>query len=386
MFLRIIYIILLVGAVLFFRVPFRSASPPPVVQPLYPLANTPTQKELETNFHPSSELMSIPPSTVTVTEQLTVTVPITETKTVTTSSKPTPGNKRPTSTIVLQAIVSTINVPKASLKPRFADVDYRYAFGRNDNIVQLFLETERSVLVRLPKIYRDYPASCPKVRISVTCANKPVDIELREWKKNEFTSITWAEADMHDRLDVRVWTEANPVLAEHVVLDYNEPIIDPRLWELLSKSQDAAIKRIFKLGEEWDAKVRAMAKDVKDSVSDPAAYSAMEEKMAESLKQMKKYHWVAQQAASRHVEEVKSFMSTFWAANQPVLQNEWSRLSEMREKYMKVARRRAVEIAEKAKRAFEMKEGKGEKVSTKHWRSGKSGCSIRGKGSRRRFV
>jgi len=332
--------------------------------------------------------MSILPSTVTVTEQLTVTVPITETKTVTTSSKSTPGNKRPTSTIGLQEITSTINVPKASLKPRFADVDYSYGFACDDNIVQLFLETERSVLLRLPKVYRDCPASRPKVRISVTRANKPVDFELRIWKKNDLAFITWAEADMHDRLDVRVWTEANPVLAEHVVIDYTEPIIDPRLWELLSKSQDVAVKRLLKLGEEWDGKVRAMAKDVKDCVSGPAAYSAMEEKLAESLEHMKKYHRAAQQAASQHAEEVKTFMSAFWAANQPVLQNEWSRLSDMREKYMKVARRRATEIAGNAKRAFEMrKEGKAEKQPTKHWRRlGKSGCTNCGKGSRRRMV
>jgi len=332
--------------------------------------------------------MSIVPSTVTVTEQFTVTVPITETKTVTTSSKSTAGNKRPTSTIVLQAITSTISVPKASLKPRFADVDYGYAFAVDDNIVQFFLETERSVLLRLPKVYRDYPASRPRVRISVTRANKPVDFELRIWKKNDLAFITWAEADMHDHLDLRVWTEANPVLAEHVVIDYTEPIIDPRLWELLSKSQDVAVKRLFKLGEQWDAKVRAMAKDVKDCVSSPAAYSAMEEKLAESLEQMKKYHRVAQQAASRHAEEVKTFVSDFWAANQPVLENEWSRLSDLREKYMKVARRRATEIAENAKRAFEMtKEGKAKKQPTKHWRRlGKGGCTNCGKGSRRRIV
>jgi hypothetical protein len=385
MFLRLFFMALVVATVMFFRLP-GSANNTPVVSP-----------SVSTEFG-TSEMM--PPPTVTVTEQLTIKVPVTvpiihtetktktKTKTVTSSPTAKPA-KRPTSTITLHAITQTVNVPKASLKPRSPEIDYGYAFGYNDNAIQLFLETEHSLLLRLPKVYRDYTALRPRVRISVMRDQKPVEFELREWKKNDLAFITWSEDEMHNRLEVRVWTEATPILAEHVVIDYSEPIIDPRLWELLSKSQDAAVKRLVEIGEEWDSRIRAVAKDVRSRVSDQSTFAAVDEKWTEGKKQMAKYHQDAQQAAKQQFEGVKGYVVDFWAAKQPLLQEEWSKFSEMRDRLsaevkrsVKEASKGAVLVSEKVKKRFEKMEPA--EMLTESRKPGKRGCTKCGKGGRRR--
>jgi hypothetical protein len=379
MFLRLVFMALVLAAVMFFRLP-GTAKHAPVVSP-----------SVSTEFG-TSEMM--PPPTVTVTEQLTIKVPVTvrtihtETKTKTVTSAPTAKSaKRPTSTVTLHAITRTVNVPKACLKPRAPEVDYGYAFGYDDNAIQLFLETEHSLLLRLPKVYREHTALRPPVRIAVMRDQKPVEFELREWKKNDLAFITWSEEEMHGRLDIRVWTEGTPVLAEHVVVDYAEPIIDPRLWEMLSKSQDAAVKRLVQIGEEWDSRIRAVAKDVRSRVSDQSNYAAVDEKWTEGKKQMAKYHQDAQQAAKRQFEGVKGYMVDLWAAKQPILQEEWTKWGEMREKVkaevkrsVKQAHKGAVLVSEKVKKRFE----KMEPVKMESKKPGKRGCTKCGKGGRRR--
>ena len=86
--LRIVAIVLVTLLLLFFNVPFFSSKSGPIHT--YPVAKTASHKDLGTKSVVASEIMSIPPSTVTVTEQLTVTVPIVHTKTVTTSTTVTP--------------------------------------------------------------------------------------------------------------------------------------------------------------------------------------------------------------------------------------------------------------------------------------------------------
>lgn len=307
--LRIVAMVL-VSLILFLNVPYFSSKSRPIQT--YPVANTPTQKELETKFVvPASDLMSIPLSTVTVTatEQLTVTVPVVHTKTVTTSTTVTPQSKsshRPASTIVLDAITTSINVPRASLIPRQPDIDYGYAFGYDDNIIQMFLETERSVLLRLPRVYRDSITARPRVKIAVLRNGKPIEFELREWKKNDLAFITWPSKDMHDRLEIKVWTESHPLIHETVIIDYTEPIIDPRLWEILEKSQLAAWKKAIKMSGTIDEKVRLFAKEVKDRVSYPANYVVMEEKVEEFMRLAKKLQSDVRDVTGRRYEDVKS--------------------------------------------------------------------------------
>ena len=84
---------------------------------------------------------------------------------------------------------------------------------------------------------------------------------------------------MHDRLEIKVWTESFPFIRERVVIDYTEPIIDPRLWEILEKSQIAAWKRAIKMSGTIDEKVRSFAKEIKGRVYDPANYGIMEERL-----------------------------------------------------------------------------------------------------------
>ena len=136
----------------------------------------------------------------------------------------------------------------------------------------MFLETDHSVLLRLPRVYRDSTTARPKVKISVTRDGTPIEFQLREWKKNDLAFIVWSAEDNHDRLEIKVWTESYPLLREQVIIDYTEPIIDPRLWELLGKSQHAAWQRLSKMRGTLDEKVKSLAKDVKDRVSDSANY------------------------------------------------------------------------------------------------------------------
>lgn len=355
---------LVILLLLFFNVPFFSKSGPIET---YPVANTPTEKELS----PTSDIMSIPHSTVTVTEQLTVTVPVSivHTKTVTTSTTVTPQSKssrRPGSTILLNAITSSVNVPRASLIPRQPDIDYGYEFGYDDNTIQMFLETERSVLLRLPRIYRDSTTPRPKVKIAVLRGGKPVTFEFREWKKNDLAFIRWSTRDMHDHLEIKVWTESHPLIHETVIVDYTEPIIDPRLWEILEKSQIAAWKRAMKMSGTIDEKVRSFAKEVKDRVSDPAHYIPMEEKVGEYMRLAKKLRSDVRDVTGRHFESVKTKYPRLFT--KPTLSDEdIKRFGEFKEhvqkqvdEYVHLAQKQASKLSNRMKDRFSKSGGKKE--------------------------
>ena len=311
--LRTVAMVLVALLLFFFNFPFFSSKSGPIHS--YPVAKTPSHENLGSKSVAASEMMTIPHTTVTVTEQLTVTIPIVHTKTVTTSTTVTPEFKsspRPASTIVLHAITTSVNVPRASLVARLPDVDYGYAFGYDDNIMQMFLETDHSVLLRLPRVYRDSTTTRPKVKISVTRDGIPIEFQLREWKKNDLAFIVWSAADNHDRLEINVWTESSPLLREQVIIDYTEPIIDPRLWELLGKSQHAAWQRVSKMRGTLDVKVKSLVKDVRDRVSDSTKYSALEEKVGEYMRIAKKVQDDARDVAGRQFEDFKSKHAQFF--------------------------------------------------------------------------
>jgi len=357
---------LVVLLLLFFNVPFFSSKNSLIKT--YPVTNTPAEKELGTKF-PTSDIMSIPPSTVTVTEQLTVTVPVSivHTKTVTTSTTVTPQSKssrRPGSTIVLSAITSSVNVPRASLIPRQPDIDYGYEFGYDDNSIQMFLETEQSVLLRLPRAYRDSTTPRPKVKIAVLRDGKPVTFEFREWKKNDLAFIRWSTGELHDHLEIKIWTESHPLIHETIVVDYTEPIIDPRLWEILEKSQLAAWKRAMKMSGTIDEKVRLFAKEVKDRVSDPANYVAMEEKVGEYIRLAKKLQDDVRDVTGRHIEGVKLKYPRIFT--KPTLSEEdikrfgefKERVQKQMDEYIHLAQKQAFKLSNRVKERFAKSGGK----------------------------
>src|SRR5947207_3429933 len=349
--LRIVAMLLVTLLLLFFNVSFFSSKTHS--EHTYPPAKPASQRDLETKSVTAAEIMSIPASTVTVTEQLTVTVPIVHTKTVTTSTTVTPESKsshRPASTIVLHAITTSVNVPRASLTARLPDIDYGYAFGYDDNTMQMFLETDHSVLLRLPRVYRDSTTARPKVKISVTRDGTPVDFQLREWKKNDLAFIVWSTADNNDHLEIKVWTESNPLLREQVIIDYTEPIIDPRLWELLGKSQQAAWQRVSKMRGTFDEKVKSFAKDVKNRVSDSAKNPILEEKVAEYMRMVKKMRYDARDVAGRRFEDFKSKYPHLFT-KPAISEEDLQRLTEYKQQaqrkmdhYMMLAQKQAVQI------------------------------------------
>ena len=265
-------------------------------------SNTFSVKDLGTKYAGSSDLLPPLRSTVTVTEQMTVTVPIVHTKTVTTSTTVTPKTQRApykaASTILLHPITSSVSVPRASLTPRLPNVDYGYAFGYDDEVIQLYLDTENSLLLRLPAVYRESTSSRPKVKISVSRDNKPIHVELREWKKNDLAFITWLPEDSHDRLVVKVWTESAPVMKAEVIVDYTEPIIDPRLWEILSSSQQAAWKSLFRMSDQMERRMKSLAQDVTSNVV-PSA----QEMVSEYFRKAKTLPDEMRQVAERNLKD-----------------------------------------------------------------------------------
>ena len=357
--LRIVAMVLVALLLFFFKVPFFSSNSGSI--DTIPIVKTAIHKDLGTKPVAASEIMSIPHSTVTVTEQLTVTVPIVHTKTVTTSTTVTPEPKsshRPASTIVLHAITKSVNVPRASLAARLPDVDYGYAFGYDDNTMQLFLETDHSVLLRLPRVYRDSTSARPKVKITVTRDRIPIDFQLREWKKNDLAFIVWSPEDSHDRLEIKVWTESNPLLREQVIIDYTEPIIDPRLWELLGKSQHAAWQRVSKMRGTLDEKVKSLAKDVKDRVSDSAKYSVVEEKVGGYMRMAKKIQDDARDVAGRQFEEFKSKYPHLFT-KPTISEEDYRRFNQYKQEaqrkmddYMILAQKEAIRLTNEMKRQF----------------------------------
>jgi hypothetical protein len=251
---------------------FKSSSTVNKTKPAtsYPLVNTPSIKDLKTqSTYTATVTMTSIPMTVTVIEEKTVTVPIfhtkTRTKIVTTSS---PHLAR-TSTITLTPITSSINVAQVSLAPRLDNVEYSYQFQINDGI-QVYLDTENSVLVRVPSKLPDFgTGKTPRVVIAVRRDDEAIPIEIREFKEN-MAFISWSKEECHDQLSVHVYTKPESALEERVVVDYTHPLIDPKLWEILGQTQREAWRRMAVLGGQVGPKVKSMAKEIQDRATDPA--------------------------------------------------------------------------------------------------------------------
>jgi hypothetical protein len=343
--------VLLAALVLFFNISFFGTTTPEVPMPSMKAVNTP--------YSSPSEIMSLPASTVTVTEHSTITVPIVRTKTVTTSPTATPKQKPvATSTIVLDPIYSRVNVPKASLVPRVPGVEYGYAFGYDDQHTLMYLESSRSVMLRLPAVYRESVTIRPVIKLSVSRNGKPVPFEVREWKKNDLAFIEWSAEDCHDSITIHAWTEKSPLINEKVVVDYSEPIIDPKLWEILEKSHQAAWKEVFRVKGSLDAKMKSLAKDVSRRVSDPTSFYAMEDKVSDYMRKLMTLQSDMREAAERHYDDVKSkYLSKFTV---PTLsENDVQLLVDAKEQfqqqvdeYFHTAQNEAVLLSEKVKELF----------------------------------
>jgi hypothetical protein len=294
---------------LFFKMPFFiSRSTAPIqVKPNYPLANTPSIKDLGTQYETPSHF----PSTVTITEteHMTVTIPIVQTMTVSTTVTPESQRSaaKETSTIVLHPIASSVNVPRASIIPRLPNVDYGYAFGYDDDFAQLYLETENSLLLRLPGAYRESTTSRPAVKVSITRDGKPIHVDLREWRKNDLAFVDWRPEDAYGQLRVKVWTDATPIFTEEIVVDYTDYFIPPQYWEIIERSQKATWDNLHKMGESVDW----LAKDIHSRVADPANYAAVERQVSEYMRKAKQAQSELFEAAEQRYRNLKSHYPNF---------------------------------------------------------------------------
>lgn len=304
--LRTAATVALVLLVLFFNVPlfsFKATVKAPAQRPEYPLAKTPSHKDVGTKYGSRSDIISLPPvlpATVTVTEQLIVTQIQTQTQTVTTTS-------RATSTIVLQAITSSINVPKASITPRHPDIDYGYAFGYDDDETCMYLETERSVLLRLPGAYRESIISRPHLYIQVIRDGEPVPSQAHEWKKNDLIFIEWLPEEMFGKLQISVWTNKQPFINEQIIVDYDNPVIDPKYWQILEDSPQLAWNKLKEMGEAVDANFKSFTKDFLD----PTLFHGIKGEMAEFINKAREWEELARETAEQHFEDFKDHFEDF---------------------------------------------------------------------------
>jgi hypothetical protein len=268
------------------------------------LAKTPSIKDIGTQYQTTAAVLpSQSTVTVTETERQTVTIPIVQTMTVSTTVTPElqKSAAKETATIVLHPIMSSVNVPQASLIPRLPDVDYGYALGYDDDYAQFYLETENSLLLRLPGIYRD-ATSRPAVKISVKRDGKPIHVDLREWKKNDLAFVDWSAADTYGQLKVKVWTDSTPIFEEEVIIDYTDSYIPSHYWGIIEKSQRATWDNLQKVGERVDA----MAKDIHSRVADPANYAAVEKQVSAYVRKAKQAQSELLDAAEQQYKQLKS--------------------------------------------------------------------------------
>jgi hypothetical protein len=330
-------------------------------------------KDVETQFEVPSEVMSLPPPTVTITEQLTITIPIVHTKTKTVTTSPTASQKATrTSTIILHPIYASVNVPRASLTPRLPGVDYGYAFGYDEENTRVYLETDHSVMLRLPASYRESTIGRPVVKLSVSRNGKPVHFEVREWKKNDLAFIEWSIEETHDTLSIFIWTEKAPFINEKVIIDYSESIIDPRLWEMLEKSHVAAWKEILKMRETLE-NMKTLAKDVTRHVSDQARYHAMEDKVGDYMRKVKNLQDEMRGAAERHYKDVKTKYPRMFTT--PTLSDDdikhlvdaKDQFQRQLDDYVHIAQREAVHLSEKVKDMFRPSSNRGSWNIVKTW-------------------
>lgn len=394
---RIAITALLALLLLFFNLPrlFPNSAPPVLhktkIESSYPLAKTPSIKELKTtSISTATVTLTSLPTTVTVVEEKTVTVPIfhTWTKTVTTStSSQSQRHAKTVSTIHLEPITASVSVAKASLVPYLEDVEYTYQLAFKDDMIQVYLDTVNSVLIRVPTRLPDFSGKTPKIIISVRREDQAIPVEIREFKDN-MAFITWPKDQCYDQLEVQVYTKPDSVLEAKVIVDYSQPLIDPKLWELLSQSQREAWRRMSIFSGKMDRKMKAMASQVKSRATDPTTY----ERLEEMAKRAKKVQHEILLNAERQMNLLASKYKTFSneklsGANIEQLKKAKEQLQQQVGEYVRIAEDEALKVSHEFMKTF-FPPGKGESRWVKRWyeaveRSGKVGKSWRhGKSSK----
>jgi hypothetical protein len=226
-------------------------------------------------------------------------------------------------------------------------------------------------MLRLPASYRESTIGRPVVKLSVSRNGKPVHFEVREWKKNDLAFIEWPIEETHDILSIFIWTEKAPFINEKVIIDYSESIIDPRLWEMLEKSHVAAWKEVLKMRETLD-NMKTLAKDVTRHVSDQARYHAMEDKVGDYMRKVKKLQDEMRGAAERHYKDVKTKYPRIFTT--PSLSDDIKHLVDAKDQfqrqlddYVHIAQREAVHLSEKVKDMFRPSSNRGSWDKVKTW-------------------
>ena len=346
---------------LFFNVPLFKSSVPPInnTKPATSsgsLATTPVVKDLNTqSTYTATVTLTSLPSTVTVIEEKVVTVPIfhTKTKTVTTSTTPvSQRNAKTASTRRLEPITASVNVPAVSLIPKQKNVEYNYQLAYSDDIIQFYLDTENSVLVRAPKKLPGIGGKTPKVVISVRRDGVAIPVDIREFREN-MAFITWQMEECHDQLEVHVYTKPGSVLEERIIIDYNHPLIDPKLWELLGQTQKEMWRRLSIFSNKVDRKVKEMAAEVKDRAKDPATYERFEE-------MSKKARKVQEDLITNAGRQMNYLYDKYRSLEVPKMsEREMKRIQKLTEQvqrqvdgYIKVAQDEALRISDQMVRAF----------------------------------
>ena len=157
-------------------------------------------------------------------------------------------------------------------------MEYNYQLTTLDDGIGLYLEDMNCVLIRVPtKLAKSEKDS--KVVISVRRDDIPIPIEIRNYRGN-LAFVSWSPEECYGRLTVHVYTKPTSSLESTVLVDYRQPLIDPKLWELLGQSQREANWRMSLLGKEVDRKVKEIASQIKRRASDSDLYRHVDAKKA----------------------------------------------------------------------------------------------------------
>jgi hypothetical protein len=237
-------------------------------------------------------------ATVTVTQK--VTVPIVQTTTVSTTVTP----KSYISKISLTPIDETVNVPRASPLPCADEEDpanYKYVFPSSGQI-QVFLHSASSVLISLPA-----PISSLKVQVSQS--GEEVPFAVIPLKRSPLVLVKWPARKSKAPVQVKL---SSPDKTRTVTLDFSEPLIDPRVWELLDKSNREAWRRVKERMKEMQ----------------------VPERMEEVRRRARKLHLQLAETADKKYNEMNSYAQKGAAGRVKQLFKRWQSAQEKHEKHM----------------------------------------------------
>ena len=298
----------------------KSISTPTFTEP-HPLLMTPTQKSLNTIAQP----------TVTVTEKKTVTVPLIQTKIVSTTIVP----KQKVSTIHLTPISSSINVPRATFLPQDSPSSHKFTFEESSSI-QIFLHSEKSVLIYLP-------APISNLHISILQGSgAELPFTVHTMKRSPLILVKWSVPEELKSSDVFVKLVA-PNFEYSVTLDYSEPLIDPKVWELLDQSNKEVWRRV-------SSHFQALSSDIQVSKN-------LELLKNQAMSQAKKFH----STAEKQLEELKSIIQ------EAEIDKRLVSLSEQMDEYVKIAQHQAMNIGQQVSQYIKTSaKNRGERIRKYH--------------------